>query len=88
MWISSDRAGASGRQRRESERVRGRKKGTMGNVLYVSEMHKYTKDTCVFNGIFFFFFVGKSVSHFDSQKNLVKQIRPRPAEQFNYSAWL
>lgn len=75
------------RSAEEGERERGDKGNDGKCSICIRDAQIHKKDTCVFNGIFFLL-QGNLVSHLDSQKNLVKQIRPRPAEQFNYSAWL
>lgn len=64
---------------------RARASGGGKKKFSLLEMHKThkQKDTCAFNGI-----VRKSCLILQQPKNLVKQIRPRPAEQFNYSVWL
>lgn len=50
-------------------------------MFFMCWKHTNAQNTPVFNG-------GKSCITLRQPKNLVKQIRPRPAEQFNYAVWL
>lgn len=75
------------RSAEEGERERGDKGNDGKCSICIRDAQIHKKIPVSLMG-FFFLLQGNLVSHFDSQKNLVKQIRPRPAEQFNYSAWL
>lgn len=94
MQISSgdvDKQRQSRGIRSAEEGERERERGDKGNdgkcSICIRDAQIHKKIPVSLMG-FFFLLQGNLVSHFDSQKNLVKQIRPRPAEQFNYSAWL